>query len=638
MQCRRGQPGRIAAAQLLAISIASLPVMAQTTLSGERGTPLVPEADTVPAGEFSLSAAFSVTGGVPGDRFHAAPFGLTVGLSNRLELGVALQAFPRGLLQARGVEQDLRLSTKALLLTEYVIRPALSLALAADHPLQGWDFLPSVIAQKHIGPLFLTGQFGWRLPRERRDADPAGPFYGAAAALSISASTTLMLQAAGEAGRGFRNVTVMPGIAFSLLGPDPMEARRKLLRQRALETARAILGDAPAPELTTSLPPGAVADSARPPAWTGAGLFGGARTAVLQHPGRITFFATGGPAYGDRATWSVFAGIQIASFDELLQDSDGDGIPDRFDKCPYEPADWVGYQDEDGCPHNGIEVLKKRAAEALLRVEKKGTRFTTPFPRYRMTIPLRPIPTAPGRGDPREQDLPRAPPSLPQPPPPPVEKQPGKIKPAPGPKAAAPGGDGARLAKSVSAPARPPPARRPQTPPVARNTPEAPTRAAFDLQAAKGSRGLLQASLGGALILAVHGAGSSPVIPRPILRWPGRAGRPVIDALSLPLAGATSALEPRDREALASFAARAARTNAELEVWGRSTLLREPDEAVRYAQSAFFGAALENEIAQLATWLGGLPPGRAYAVPSLWPLASGAGVVILLVPPAGVSR
>ena len=433
MHIRRAQLWRIAAAPLLALFIASLPAMAQTTLSGERGTPLVPEADTVPAGEFSLSAGFSVTGAMHGDRFHASPFGLTVGLWNRLEIGVALQAFPRELAQARGVEQDLRLSTKALLLTEYVFRPALSLALAADHPLQGWDFLPSIIAQKHLGPLLLTGQFGWRLPRARRDADPRGAFYGAAAALAVSASTTLMLQAAGESGLGFRNVTVMPGISFSLLGPDPMEARRKLLRQRALETARAILGDLPAPALTTSLQPGAVADAtAVAPAWTGMGLFDGARTAILEHPGRITFFATGGPAFGARATWSVFAGIQIASFDELLQDSDGDGIPDRFDKCPYEPADWVGYQDEDGCPHNGIEVLKKRAAEALLKVEQKGFKFTTPFPRYRMTIPIRPIPTAPSPGDPRQEDRPRAPPiPVPQPvvPAPPVS--PAPVLPAP---------------------------------------------------------------------------------------------------------------------------------------------------------------------------------------------------------------
>ena len=121
--------------------------------------------------------------------------------------------------------------------------------------------------------------------------------------------------------------------------------------------------------------------------------------------------------------------------------------------------------------------------------------------------------------------------------------------------------------------------------------------------------------------------GSSPVIPRPVLRWTGRAGRQVLDALLLPMGKGTSALEPGYREALARFAARAARTAAELEVWGRTPSLWEPDEGARYA----------GEIAQLAIWLGGLPANRARVVPPLWPLGSGADVIILLVSPQEVS-
>ena len=30
-------------------------------------------------------------------------------------------------------------------------------------------------------------------------------------------------------------------------------------------------------------------------------------------------------------------------------DQDGDGIPDRSDKCPHVPEDRDGFQDEDGC-------------------------------------------------------------------------------------------------------------------------------------------------------------------------------------------------------------------------------------------------------------------------------------------------
>jgi OmpA-OmpF porin, OOP family len=32
------------------------------------------------------------------------------------------------------------------------------------------------------------------------------------------------------------------------------------------------------------------------------------------------------------------------------RDRDGDGIRDRVDKCPDEPEDFDGFQDEDGCP------------------------------------------------------------------------------------------------------------------------------------------------------------------------------------------------------------------------------------------------------------------------------------------------
>ena len=34
----------------------------------------------------------------------------------------------------------------------------------------------------------------------------------------------------------------------------------------------------------------------------------------------------------------------------LVRDTDGDGIPDTADKCPNEPEDKDGFQDDDGCP------------------------------------------------------------------------------------------------------------------------------------------------------------------------------------------------------------------------------------------------------------------------------------------------
>jgi OOP family OmpA-OmpF porin len=43
-------------------------------------------------------------------------------------------------------------------------------------------------------------------------------------------------------------------------------------------------------------------------------------------------------------------------------DTDGDGIPDKDDKCPTEPEDRDGFQDEDGCPdpdNDGDGILDK---------------------------------------------------------------------------------------------------------------------------------------------------------------------------------------------------------------------------------------------------------------------------------------
>jgi OmpA-OmpF porin, OOP family len=37
-------------------------------------------------------------------------------------------------------------------------------------------------------------------------------------------------------------------------------------------------------------------------------------------------------------------------YDETFLDADGDGIPDKHDRCPQEPEDSDGFQDSDGCP------------------------------------------------------------------------------------------------------------------------------------------------------------------------------------------------------------------------------------------------------------------------------------------------
>ncbi len=50
--------------------------------------------------------------------------------------------------------------------------------------------------------------------------------------------------------------------------------------------------------------------------------------------------------YG-RETFRAMVGVR---YDFEFQDRDGDGIPDHLDKCPDDPEDFDGFQDQDGCP------------------------------------------------------------------------------------------------------------------------------------------------------------------------------------------------------------------------------------------------------------------------------------------------
>jgi OmpA-OmpF porin, OOP family len=63
-------------------------------------------------------------------------------------------------------------------------------------------------------------------------------------------------------------------------------------------------------------------------------------------------------------------------------DSDGDGIPDKLDKCPTQPETKNGYQDDDGCPDEIPEAVKKFSGkvEGIVFANGKAVILPSSFP------------------------------------------------------------------------------------------------------------------------------------------------------------------------------------------------------------------------------------------------------------------
>lgn len=55
------------------------------------------------------------------------------------------------------------------------------------------------------------------------------------------------------------------------------------------------------------------------------------------------------PAIVNPPDWAVYFAITVGGF-VLPQDQDDDGIEDKVDRCPTEPEDFDGFEDDDGCP------------------------------------------------------------------------------------------------------------------------------------------------------------------------------------------------------------------------------------------------------------------------------------------------
>jgi large repetitive protein len=83
-------------------------------------------------------------------------------------------------------------------------------------------------------------------------------------------------------------------------------------------------------------------------------LFGG-----RERFGALQLFGAAGPGLLDGYGTPVFRVVAGGSWSNAPLDVDHDGVPDDVDKCPIEPEDRDGFQDEDGCPdpdndHDGI--------------------------------------------------------------------------------------------------------------------------------------------------------------------------------------------------------------------------------------------------------------------------------------------
>jgi OmpA-OmpF porin, OOP family len=84
---------------------------------------------------------------------------------------------------------------------------------------------------------------------------------------------------------------------------------------------------------------------------------------------RNSFLILGaGGRYTDGFEAATFRGFIGVVFEPSIGDRDGDGINDDIDKCPDQPEDYDGFEDEDGCPDpdndkDGIPDIKDRCPD-----------------------------------------------------------------------------------------------------------------------------------------------------------------------------------------------------------------------------------------------------------------------------------
>ena len=88
--------------------------------------------------------------------------------------------------------------------------------------------------------------------------------------------------------------------------------------------------------------------------------------------------STGSLGRGDIQTGNLSAGFGITLRFGGSKDTDGDGLEDRLDKCPFVPEDFDGFEDEDGCPegdndNDGLVDLVETNTGVFISADSTGT-------------------------------------------------------------------------------------------------------------------------------------------------------------------------------------------------------------------------------------------------------------------------
>jgi outer membrane protein OmpA-like peptidoglycan-associated protein len=194
-------------------------------------------------------------------------------------------------------------------------------------------FRPTLVADFGRGPFAIAFNVGAVVRREVRVLDP----YQQAAGLVMP---RVLLDVGDEltwsVGVGYR---VLPwlNVVGEVVGLEPIVISADAIKDRTIDLQAGLQFQA-----TTHL-----------------GVFVGAGGGVITSADRRDLFRTfAGVSWapGGRSEAAAPASPTTAS---TPSDRDGDGIPDSVDRCPNEPEDFDGFEDQDGCPdpdndHDGI--------------------------------------------------------------------------------------------------------------------------------------------------------------------------------------------------------------------------------------------------------------------------------------------